>query len=94
MSYARAAPGPLRREVEDLALGSYRALECRDAGRVDVRVDRRGRPAFMEVNPLPGLHPTHSDLPMIATQEGMAYAELVGAIVRSAARRLGMAHEA
>jgi D-alanine-D-alanine ligase len=48
----------------------------------------------MEVNPLPGLHPTHSDLPMIATQEGMAYAELLDAIVRSAARRLGIAYEA
>ena len=94
VSYARVAPGPLRRQVEDLALESYRALECRDAGRVDVRVDRRGRPAFMEVNPLPGLHPTHSDLPMIATQEGMAYAELLDAIVRSAARRLGIAYEA
>jgi len=94
VSYARAAPGPLRRKVEELALESYRALECRDAGRVDIRGDRRGRPAFMEVNPLPGLHPTHSDLPMIATQEGMSYAELLGAIVGSAACRLGIGHEA
>jgi D-alanine-D-alanine ligase len=94
VSYARAAPGPLRRKVEELALESYRALECRDAGRVDIRGDRRGRPAFMEVNPLPGLHPTHSDLPMIATQEGMSYAELLGAIVGSAACRLGIGHGA
>ena len=31
----------------------------------------------MEVNPLPGLNPVHSDLPMIATQEGMSYSELI-----------------
>ena len=92
--YARAEPGPLRVKAEALALASYRALECRDAGRVDIRCDRRGRPAFMEINPLPGLHPTHSDLPMIATQEGMTYAELLFAIVRSAARRLGIGHDA
>jgi D-alanine-D-alanine ligase len=92
--YTAPEHGPLRRKVEDLALACYRALGCRDAGRVDVRLDRRGRPAFLELNPVPGLHPTHSDLPMIATQEGMTYAELLGAIVHSAARRLGLSHEA
>jgi D-alanine-D-alanine ligase len=56
---------------------AYRVLECRDTARVDIRLDAQGRPAFIEINPLPGLHPTHSDLPMIATQEGMAYEELL-----------------
>jgi len=79
--------GTLREEVEDLALKAYRVLECRDTGRVDIRLDARGRPAFIEINPLPGLHPTHSDLPMIATQEGMAYEELIGRIVQSALAR-------
>jgi len=37
-------------------------LECRDGGRVDVKLDADGKPAFMEINTLPGLHPTHSDL--------------------------------
>lgn len=86
--YFPMPPGPLRRTVEDLALRAYRALQCRDAGRLDFRLDRRGRPAFLELNPLPGLHPTHSDLPMIATQQGMSYRELIGTIVRSAVRRL------
>jgi D-alanine-D-alanine ligase len=93
VEYKSLAHGPLRRKVEDLALACYRVLECRDAGRVDIRCDRRSRPAFVELNPLPGLHPTHSDLPMIATQEGMAYMELIGAIIQSAARRLGLSHE-
>ncbi len=79
--------GPLRERVETLALQSYLALECRDAGRVDIRLDRSGQPCFMEVNPLPGLHPSHSDLPMIATQEGMPYAELIGSIITSALAR-------
>jgi D-alanine-D-alanine ligase len=85
--YVRYFPMPrgrLRRQVEDLALQAYRALECRDTGRVDVRLDRQDRPAFMEVNPLPGLHPQHSDLPMIATQEGVTYADLIRQIVDSA----------
>lgn len=90
ITYSPAPAGELRRAVEDLALGCYRALECRDAGRVDIRLDRDGHPAFMEVNPLPGLHPHHSDLPMIATQEGLSYAGLIGGIIASACRRIGL----
>ena len=87
VSYEALEPGALRDTIEALALDAYRALECRDAGRVDIRLDRDGQPAFMEVNPLPGLHPTHSDLPMIATRAGMAYEELIGAIIESARTR-------
>jgi len=84
----------LRGPVEALALLAYRALECRDAGRVDVRLDGQGRPCFLEVNPLPGLHPSHSDLPMTAIAYGMGYGELIGAIVASACRRYGIRHGA
>ena len=84
---SRCRRATLRDEVEALALRAYRVLECRDTGRVDIRLDARGRPAFIEINPLPGMHPTHSDLPMIATQEGMAYEELIRRIVHSALAR-------
>ena len=85
--YFAMPKGELRREVEDLALECYRVLECRDTGRVDIRLNAQGRPAFIEVNPLPGLHPTHSDLPMIATQEGLSYRDLIRTILDSALRR-------
>jgi D-alanine-D-alanine ligase len=88
VDYRAMERGGLREAVEKLALESYRALECRDAGRVDTRLDASGQPAFMELNPLPGLHPTHSDLPMIATREGMSYTDLIGAILQSAAQRV------
>ena len=82
--YFEMPHGSLRDEVEALSLAAYRLLECRDTGRVDVRLDAQGQPSFIELNPLPGLHPTHSDLPMIATQQGMAYEELIARIVASA----------
>jgi D-alanine-D-alanine ligase len=87
VDYFPMPKGSLREEVEELTLRAYRVLECRDTGRVDIRLDAWGRPAFIEINPLPGLHPTHSDLPMIATQEGMAYQELIRRIVQSALAR-------
>lgn len=73
--------------AEALSLAAWRGLGCRDAGRVDLRADADGRLHVMELNPLPGLHPTHSDLPMIATAVGLPYTELIGRIVRSAATR-------
>ena len=75
------------RPVEDLALRAWRLLGCRDAGRIDIRLDAAGAPAILELNPLAGLHPTHSDLPMIATAVGMGYRELIDRIVTSAMRR-------
>jgi D-alanine-D-alanine ligase len=88
VKYFPAPKGKLRDEVEDLALKTYQALQCRDAARVDIRLDSAGRPSFMEINPLPGMHPTHSDLPMIATQEGMSFGQLIGEIINSALERL------
>ena len=85
--YSTPPAGGLREDIEAVAVASHRALECRDASRADVRLDAEGRPSFMEINPLPGLHPSHSDLPMIATAAGIPYAALIRAIVDSAAAR-------
>ncbi|MEZ6122113.1 MAG: D-alanine--D-alanine ligase [Planctomycetaceae bacterium] len=73
--------------AEALALASWRELGCRDGGRIDLRCDAAGQPQFIEANPLAGLHPFHSDLPMLATAVGLPYAELLRAIVDSAAQR-------
>jgi len=75
-------------ETERVALAAWRALGCRDGGRVDLRCDAAGQPQFLEVNPLAGLHPEHSDLPILATKVGMSYRELLGRIVDSAATRV------
>ena len=69
------------------ALAAYRALDCRDAGRVDIRSDGRNVPHFMEINPLAGIHPTHSDLPILSTLAGLSYDLLIGDIITSCAAR-------
>ena len=80
---ATAAP------LEALALAAWRGIGGRDAGRVDLRLGADGLPYLLEINPLPGLHPTHSDLPMICTAAGVSYLELIDRIVASAAARAG-----
>lgn len=76
------------RIAEQIALAAWRALGCRDGGRIDLRSDRQGVPQFVEVNPLAGLHPSHSDLPMLATALGVSYVELLSHIVESALERV------
>ena len=83
----RLAGGPLAEECERVALQAWRGLGARDAGRVDLRLDAGGRAQVLELNPLPGLHPEHSDLPILCTAVGLPYVELIGAIVASAAER-------
>jgi len=76
--------------AEAVALAAWRALGCRDGGRIDLRADASGQPCFIEANPLAGLHPQHSDLPMIATAVGMDYTALIDAIVESARARVNL----
>jgi len=77
------------REAEAVAIAAWRALGCRDAGRVDLRCDEKDRPYFLEVNPLAGLHPEHSDLPILCNQLGVPYVQLIRRIIESAAKRIG-----
>jgi D-alanine-D-alanine ligase len=76
------------RAAEDVAIRAWNILGCRDAGRVDVRCDAAGRPSFLEVNPLAGLHAEHSDLPILARMIGMPYLEIIRLIVESALPRV------
>ena len=75
-------------EAADIALQAWNGLGCRDLGRVDCRSDRDGRPHFLEVNPLPGLHPVLGDLVILANLVGVSYTELIASVVASARERM------
>jgi D-alanine-D-alanine ligase len=81
---------PLAERARQVALAVYRALSCRDAARVDLRCDGDGEPHFLEVNPLPGLHPVRSDLPILSGLAGISYEALLGMIVDAAGQRWGL----
>jgi D-alanine-D-alanine ligase len=79
----------LEQTLRDLALRAYSALDCRDFGRVDFRVDRDGVPYVLEVNPLPSL--AKGDVfPLVAKACGMTYNELILKIIDIALKRQGM----
>ena len=80
----------LRKEIENSSETIYRFLQCRDMARMDFRLSRESKLHFMEVNPLPGLAPEYSDLPIIAAFCGMDHASLIRYILDSALERYGM----
>jgi D-alanine-D-alanine ligase len=87
VEYRLVAGEPLADEAVSLALDVVAVLDCHDAARVDLRCDGAGRLSFLEVNPLPGLHPVRSDLPIMARLAGIPYDELLAAIIAAAHER-------
>jgi D-alanine-D-alanine ligase len=82
---------PLDKDITDecksVALGAWKALDAVDAGRVDLKADRNGRICFIEANPLAGLNPVHSDLPILARMYGIEYQTLLEMIMKAAIKR-------
>jgi D-alanine-D-alanine ligase len=81
--------GEIRDQAIDLALKIWRGLGCLDGGRVDLRQDKQGRMTFIEVNPLAGLNPIHSDLPILGRLAGWSFKRLIAVIIMSALSRHG-----
>ena len=77
----------LAEKAKQVALDAWQGLGCLDGGRIDLRVDEKGIPNFLEVNPLAGLHPQNSDLCILAKKAGMTYTALIGVIISSAIKR-------
>ena len=73
--------------VKEVALKTHRAVGCLDISRTDIRLDKNNTPYVLEINPLPGLDPKESNLPIMAYAAGMKYEDLIEAIVMSASER-------
>ena len=80
-------PEDVAAEARESSLKLYRVLRCRDFARADLKLDRHGRPSFLEINPLPGLSPYYSIFTCQARAAGMSHEELIGTIIELAHRR-------
>jgi D-alanine-D-alanine ligase len=91
-NYRCPAPVPesLTNEMKRLAVAAFEAIGALDFARVDFRLGANGRPYLMEINTLPGLNPTYSDIVLAARADGLLYVELVQEILSLAAHRYGM----
>ncbi|MFO7841626.1 MAG: P1 family peptidase [Fidelibacterota bacterium] len=87
-------PAKMRPEEEEKVFGMARTvfdiMTCPDIGRVDIRLGTEGEPYFIELNPLPSIHPEAS-LMTAAFSRGLMFKDVIRLIIRSAARRYGLA---
>ncbi|HSL23068.1 MAG TPA: hypothetical protein VK886_16170 [Vicinamibacterales bacterium] len=74
--------------LHQTAIAAYQAVELRDYGRIDMRLQPDGRVAVIEANPNPWLN-SRAEFAMAARKAGRTYTELVGEIVELALARYG-----
>src|SRR5690242_7233061 len=72
--------------LQQTAMAAYQALELRDYGRVDMRLQADGRIHVIEVNPNPWLS-SRAEFAMAARKSGRTYVQLVEEIVDLALAR-------
>lgn len=82
-------PKSLEKKLKTMALVSCNALGIRDVARVDIRVNKKGVPYFLECNTLPNL--SKSDIfPLAARASGLSYEEVICKIFASAVKRYNL----
>ena len=86
-----ATPGvlepALERRLAELACTSFSTFECRDFARVDFRLDARGEPVFLEINPLPTFA-TDGSFAILAELERRPFAELLASCLEAGLERI------
>jgi len=93
VDYVGTKPVPLRgasaeviAEIERVSRAAWRAMELRDYGRVDLRVDAAGTPWVIDVNPNPDISPD-AGCARAAAAAGMSYPQMVARIAEIALAR-------
>ncbi len=82
-------PDDMEKFIVECCLKLYERLECRDYSRFDWRLDPKGRPKILEVNPNPGWC-WDGHLAKMAKFAGFSYADMLATILRAAEERLGI----
>jgi len=76
-------PKAKEKQLQALCLKAFQALGCTGWGRVDLMLDRQGRPFLLEINTSPGMT-DHSLVPMAARAIGLSYEALCVKILEGA----------
>jgi len=79
-------PADQEQRLHELVLRAFRVLGCSGWGRVDLMIDRAGRPFFLEMNTVPGMT-SHSLMPMGAKAAGIDFDTLCLQILETSRER-------
>lgn len=84
--FAEGLNDAVLKRIERVAKRTYRVLQLRDYGRIDLRLTPDGRLVVLEANPNPDIA-YGEELAEAAERAGIGYDELIRLIVRTALRR-------
>ena len=82
-------PAHVLERAQDMARRAYKALGCKDLGRIDFRVAEDGQVYFIEINALPSLEPG-AGIYAAAALEGLHTDGVLAKVVESAVARWGI----
>lgn len=83
----------LKDSIEKICRDAFNVLDIKDWCRIDIRLDMKGQPHILELNPLPGILPdpkSNSCFPKAARAAGMGYDGLINAVLEAACKRHGL----
>ena len=79
-------PEPTTRQIQELAVRGYQAIDCAGMGRMDFFLAEDGQIYLDEINTVPGFTPA-SMYPLLWQEAGLGYAGLIGRLVELALER-------
>ena len=78
------------KKIHQFARDIFKCLGCRDYARIDFRIDSNGDLYFLEVNAMPGVKPSFSDLVLICESYQIGYEQLIERMFTPAFKRWQM----
>lgn len=87
--YPAKIPKKLQEKLRSLALTAYKAVDCRDFGRVDFRLDYEGNLYVLEINPLPSLA-LKDVYKLVADYKGVPYQKIINRILDAGIKRYNL----
>ena len=79
----------MQNKLQELAIATHKATECRDFSRVDLRIDKDMNPYVLEINPLPSLS-TEDAFGVLGQFLGVGYDRMVLQVLDAAIKRYGL----
>jgi D-alanine-D-alanine ligase len=79
----------MQKRLQHLAIETYLVTECRDFGRVDIRVDKDKNPFVLEINPLPSLS-TEDVFGVLGKYLKVGYNRMILDVLEAGLKRYGL----
>jgi len=79
---------PLYLKIKKSAYEVFKCFNLKDIARIDMRIDKENTVYIIEINPIPGLNPIDSELPILAYKNNFSYQNIIENIIKETMKRI------